>query len=274
MTRRVRAADPLRARRGARRRGRGARDRVRGAGRGGPFVNLFDFASRVDARKIDESVLEALVQCGAFDSTLAAQGVTRAVAFASIDIALDRSRAASRDREAGQTNLLGLFDAAPRPAAAEGKKASGIEPGRLRPRAPWDRREMLVREKQSLGFYVSGHPLDRYPEGGGALARLEVKAVAECATWPTGRWSSSRGWSRVIARRCGRMRREVRVLRARGSVRSGQREAAGRARSTRTREVLSKGDPVVISGKVSFPRRDEDAARATRCPRRHARRPS
>ena len=92
---------------------------------GGPFVDLFDFASRVDAKKINKSVLEALVQCGAFDSTLAAQGVSRAVAFASIDLALDRSRAASRDREAGQTNLFGLFDAAPKPAAAEGKKGSG-----------------------------------------------------------------------------------------------------------------------------------------------------
>src|SRR6202042_696679 len=56
---------------------------------GGPFHDLFDFASRVDAKKINKSVLEALVSCGALDSTLAAHGVSRSIAFASVDIALD-----------------------------------------------------------------------------------------------------------------------------------------------------------------------------------------
>src|ERR1700728_4087218 len=68
---------------------------------GGPFADLFDFAARVDAKKINKSVLESLVACGAFDGALASHGVNRARAFASIDIALERSRSASRDREAG-----------------------------------------------------------------------------------------------------------------------------------------------------------------------------
>jgi DNA polymerase-3 subunit alpha len=139
--------------------------RARGAVR-----DLFDFAARVDAKKINKSVFEALVQCGAFDSTLAAQGVSRARAFASIDIALERSRAASRDREAGQTNLFGLFDAAPQGA----RRRPATEPGTTPNAKPWDRREMLVREKQSLGFYVSGHPLERYVEGGRGARALDA----------------------------------------------------------------------------------------------------
>ena len=100
---------------------------------GGPFADLFDFAARVDAKKLNKGVFEALVQCGAFDSTLAARGITRADAFESIDIALERSRAASRDRERGQTNLFGLFDAAPKPApTANGTNGAG--PGRLQAR--------------------------------------------------------------------------------------------------------------------------------------------
>jgi DNA polymerase-3 subunit alpha len=109
----LRAADPLRPRRRARGRG-AALEAVFEARRGGAVRDLFDLAARVDAKRVNKAVFEALVQCGAFDSTLAERGVTRARAFASIDVALERSRAASRDREAGQTNLFGLFDAAPK----------------------------------------------------------------------------------------------------------------------------------------------------------------
>ncbi|HXN32872.1 MAG TPA: DNA polymerase III subunit alpha, partial [Polyangiaceae bacterium] len=71
------------------------------ARRDGPFRDVFDLAARVDAKRVNKGVFEALVQCGAFDSTMEDRGVRRARAFASIDIALERSRAASRDRAAG-----------------------------------------------------------------------------------------------------------------------------------------------------------------------------
>ena len=226
---------------------------------GGPFLDLFDFASRVDAKKINKSVLEALVQCGAFDSTLASQGVTRAALFASIDIALERSRAASRDREAGQTNLFGLFDAAATKAGAPAS-AKGTSQGDYLPAPAWDRREMLVREKQSLGFYVSGHPLERYAKGGAALGRLEVKPVAECSQMSD--WSVVRlagmveGYREKILREGGGKLAffELEDLSGRVNV-----KLRGNAIETYG-AVLSKGDPVVITGKVSFPRRDEDMA--------------
>jgi len=70
---------------------------------GGPFSDLFDFATRVDAKRLNKGVLEALVQCGAFDGVLLEKGITRARAYAAVDRALERSRNASRDRERGQT---------------------------------------------------------------------------------------------------------------------------------------------------------------------------
>ncbi|MEI7894976.1 MAG: DNA polymerase III subunit alpha, partial [Myxococcales bacterium] len=62
---------------------------------GGPFHGLFDLGSRIDAKRLNKSAFEALIQCGAFDTSLAAQKMTRARAFASIDLALERSRAAT-----------------------------------------------------------------------------------------------------------------------------------------------------------------------------------
>jgi DNA polymerase-3 subunit alpha len=236
---------------------------------GGAFVDLFDFAARVDAKKINKAVLEALVQCGAFDTTLGARSVTRARAFASIDVALERSRAASRDREAGQTNLFGLFDAAA-PTTRSGSAGDYVQC------APWDRREMLVREKQSLGFYVSGHPLERYLRGGTALtdskggnARgLNAHMLARLDAIPTTECAVAQEWS--VVKLCGMVEGyrerifkdgggkiaffelEDLVGRVTVKVRSNQIDAYA--------HVLTSGEPVLVTGKVSFPRREEDAA--------------
>jgi DNA polymerase-3 subunit alpha len=226
------------------------------ARRDGPFRDLFDLAARVDAKRVNKAVFEALVQCGAFDSTLEERGVSRARAFASIDIALVRSRAASRDREAGQTNLLGLFDAA-RPAHAAASAAPSA--GDYVAQEPWDRREMLVRERQSLGFYVSGHPLDRYLKGDGGLAKLEASPIAECARMDD--WSVVKlvgmveGYREKIFKDGGGkmafFELEDLTGRLNAKVRAREIEQFG--------HVLTSGEPVLIEGKVSFPQRaDED----------------
>jgi DNA polymerase-3 subunit alpha len=224
---------------------------------GGPFTDLFDFASRVDAKRVNKGVFEALVQCGAFDTTLASRGITRADAFASIEIALERSRAASRDRERGQTNLFGLFDAAPK--AANGSNGGGPAAGGYVRSEPWDRREMLVREQKALGFFVSGHPLERYIKGTGGLAKLEAVPAASL--------SGMKDWSvvKVVGTVEGYRERifkdgggkiaffdlEDLTGRVTCKVRGNQIDACA--------PVLTSGDPVLVSGKVSFPRRDDDA---------------
>ncbi|WP_394850293.1 DNA polymerase III subunit alpha [Pendulispora brunnea] len=237
---------------------------------GGPFADLFDFGSRVDAKKINRSVLEALVQCGAFDSTLKGLGISRARAFASIDIALERSRAASRDRERGQTNLFGLFDAAPSNGAngSNGKGFASQSAGDYVESMPWDQKEMLVRERQSLGFYVSGHPVERYLRDSAAYARHELNHCAEC--------SGMDDWAKV--RLCGMVEgyREKILRDNKGGGKPGAspgklaffelEDSSGRVNvKVRGREIetyahlLTGGEPVVVTGKVSFPRRDEDA---------------
>jgi DNA polymerase-3 subunit alpha len=231
------------------------------ARRDGPFRDLFDLAARVDAKRVNKAVFEALVQCGAFDTTLEERGVSRARAFASIDIALERSRAASRDREAGQTNMFGLFDAA-RPAntGASAARSGSPSAGDYVAQEPWDRRELLVRERQSLGFYVSGHPLDRYLKGDGGLAKLEASPIADCAKlddWaPVKLVGMVEGYREKIFKDGGGKMAffELEDLTGRCNAKIRAREIEQFA------HVLTSGEPVLIEGKVSFPQRAEDEA--------------
>ena len=219
---------------------------------GGAFTDLFDFASRVDAKRINKGVFEALVQCGAFDSTLAARGITRADAFASIDIALERSRAASRDRERGQTNLFGLFDAAPKTANGQAPSAGGYTRAE-----PWDRREMLVREQKALGFYVSGHPLDRYIKGTGGLGKLDAVPVNTLA--------AMKDWALVKVVGAVEGYRERIFKDGGGKIAFFDLEDLSGRVTCKVRQnqidqyapILTSGEPVLITGKVSFPRREE-----------------
>jgi DNA polymerase-3 subunit alpha len=111
---------------------------------GGPFVDLFDLAKRVDARQVNRRVFEALIKCGALDALPG----NRAQKLAAVDAAVDLAARATRDAELGQVSLFG--DA--------GSQAPSLAP-RLPAMAPPTTREMLAWEKETLGIFVSGHPL-------------------------------------------------------------------------------------------------------------------
>jgi DNA polymerase-3 subunit alpha len=112
-------------------------------GEGGAFGSLFDFASRIDGRRVNRRVVESLVKCGAFDSLH--EG--RSAVWAGLDVALEAGAAAQRDREIGQESLFA--------ALGDGAVAEPALPD-----APeWTERQRLEGEKEVLGFYVTGHPL-------------------------------------------------------------------------------------------------------------------
>ena len=110
----------------------------------GDFRSLEDFCSRLDSRVANRKMLESLIKAGAFDFL----GRDRAELFGCIDQSLSASAAAQRDRVAGQVSL---FDEADAPTTS-----------RKRPITAWSEHEKLSYEKELLGFYVSGHPLDAY----------------------------------------------------------------------------------------------------------------
>lgn len=219
---------------------------------GGPFADLFDFGGRVDAKKVNKGVFEALVQCGAFDTTLEKQKISRARAFASIEVALERSRAASRDRERGQTNLFGLFDASPQ---AKGGTAAGDY---VQCEA-WDRREALLREKTALGFFVSGHPLERYVRGEGGLAKLGAVPVTSV--------HDAAGWSLVKVVGMVEGYRERIFKDGGGKIAFFEIEDLGGRANVKVRgnvidtyaSVLTSGEPILLTAKISFPHKGDDA---------------
>lgn len=239
----------------------------------GPFKDLFDFAARVDARKLNKAVLEALVYSGACDAMLSPLGVSRASAIASVEIALERARAASRDREAGQANLFGLFAAAQSASPKSNGDGSVASGDKYAEAPPWDLRELLAYEKKSLGFYLSGHPMDRYV---GASGRLHgTQTTAEIADAQAASQAPPRHEERSKARLAGMVEgyRE-RLLKGNGSSgstgkmaffdledRTGRIEVKVRpAQVEAYAAVLASGEPVVVRGMIVYDRRNEDAA--------------
>jgi DNA polymerase-3 subunit alpha len=114
----------------------------------GPFQSLEDFVMRLDTGVVNRKVLESLVRAGAFDWT----GEWRWNLFARVEKALAGAASAQRDRKSGQVSLFDeMLFAAPPPVAAD---ETTVE--------PWPKDQLLSDEKELLGFFVSGHPLDAY----------------------------------------------------------------------------------------------------------------
>jgi DNA polymerase-3 subunit alpha len=140
---------------------------------GGPFTALDDFCTRVDLRLVNRRVIESLIKAGAFDSL----EQTRAGLLSGLDQALEAGQRRQRDREEGQVSLFDVAGAAgerPAGAAARGRGAAVAE---------WPPDEMLGYEKEVLGFYLSGHPLEQYREVG---RRLGAASAAELSARPVG----------------------------------------------------------------------------------------
>ncbi len=118
----------------------------------GPFESFMDFCSRVNSREVNKRCLESLIKAGAFDWT----DISRANLFEGIDFALQRAESLRRDREQGQTSLFDLM-------ASEGDTQEGELSDEELPAVDlWPTSEMLAYEKDLLGFYISGHPLEEF----------------------------------------------------------------------------------------------------------------
>jgi DNA polymerase-3 subunit alpha len=116
----------------------------------GRFKGLHDFCERVDLRLLNKRVLESLIKSGAMDGF-----GHRAQVMTALDKAIEQAQKAARDREAGQHGLFGIFDETPAAAAAAERLPNVPE---------WEESVRLANEKEILGFWISGHPLEKYQE--------------------------------------------------------------------------------------------------------------
>jgi DNA polymerase-3 subunit alpha len=129
------------------------------AGREKPFVTLFDFARRVDLKRVGKRPLEMLARAGAFDTLDA----NRRRVFEALDALVGYSAAIHEQKASNQVSLFGdAGDDLPEP--------------RLMPVSDWQALERLDEEHKAIGFYLSGHPLDDYLP---ALKRRNVMTLAE-----------------------------------------------------------------------------------------------
>ncbi len=113
----------------------------------GRFKDLYDFCEHVDLRAVNRSTIEALIKCGALD----AMGASRASMSAALDGAIRWGQQAADDRKSGQMNLFGGgagASAPPRPDFPD------VE--------PWSESQLLQAEKETLGFYITSHPLVKH----------------------------------------------------------------------------------------------------------------
>ena len=121
---------------------------------GGRFKSFWEFCEKVDLRVMNKRVIESLIKAGALD-TLGA----RAALMKAVDKAMERAQKAQKDAAAGQHGLFGLFNEGPALHHGNGHAAD-----ELPKTAEWEEGERLANEKEVLGFFVSGHPLDKYAE--------------------------------------------------------------------------------------------------------------
>jgi DNA polymerase-3 subunit alpha len=134
---------------------------------GGNFTDLFDFVARVGTKLLNRKVFEALVKCGALDTLPG----NRAQQLDALDAALETAQRAARDRDSGQVSLFGEVAAA----------GAQLKP-QLRPLPAPPVLEQLAWEKETLGIFVSGHPLADVAEAlarGGALPIKDLRERAE-----------------------------------------------------------------------------------------------
>jgi DNA polymerase-3 subunit alpha len=116
----------------------------------GRFTSFFEFVEAVEARQLNKRVLESLIRAGAMDGL----GAHRAQMISVTDRAMERAQKAQRSRDSGQHGLFGGGGGSSQPSAPA--------PEILPEVAEWPEHEILAAEYATLGFYISGHPLDKY----------------------------------------------------------------------------------------------------------------
>ncbi|MEK6168823.1 DNA polymerase III subunit alpha [Vibrio cholerae] len=201
--------------------------------KGGYFKDLFDFCARIDLKKVNKRVIEKLILAGALDRL----GPHRAAMMASVD---DAVRAASQHHQAeafGQADMFGVLTDAPE--EVEQKYTQVPE---------WPEKVRLEGERETLGLYLTSHPVDEYLK---ELTKYTSCRLNEAA--PTRRDQSLTVAGLVIAARVMTTKRGTRIGLMTLDDRSGRMEVMLYSEALdRYAEWLEKDKILVVSGQVSF----------------------
>ncbi|HVO29117.1 MAG TPA: LAGLIDADG family homing endonuclease, partial [bacterium] len=122
----------------------------------GKFKSLPQMCAELDLKRVNRRVVESLIKCGAmnFSTPDAKSTFSRKALLDALDTAMEYGQMLQKERESGQSSLFGAF-------AGAGANAGAPEP-KVAPSAEFPEKERLAMEKEALGFYISGHPLQAY----------------------------------------------------------------------------------------------------------------
>lgn len=137
----------------------------------GAYKSLGDFCSRIDSARVNRKVIESLIKAGALDS----MGGQRAQYMAILDQALDQAKAVQRDRLSGQMNLFALTGQADQKTTGSAVELPDIE--------DWPELQRLAYEKETVGFFLTGHPLESVIDD---INRLIDTNIDKLDSWPDG----------------------------------------------------------------------------------------
>jgi len=195
------------------------------------FSSLFDFCERVDLKKVNKRVVESLIKCGAFDST----GANRSQMMASLEDALDYGQRVQKERLDPQ---IGLFDGTVNPQVINAPAFSEIE--------EWSENQRLVFEKESLGFYISGHPLKRYEDLLDKFTNANAISIKDLKSGGAVRIGGLIRSTKIIKTKKGDLMAFVTIEDLHGAV-----EATVFSRVYATvKDLLVEDNPVLIQGQI------------------------
>jgi DNA polymerase-3 subunit alpha len=209
----------------------------------GPFESLFDFLCRIDLRLCNKRVVEGLICAGALDG-FAPGG--RAQLLAALDPTFAAAQDIQRERESSQG---GLFDVGDAPGASP-----LVQEPPLPQVNPWSESDRLQREKEILGFFISGHPLDRFREEIALFDRVNTQNLKEYRDQKVELACVITDAARQISKRDGSEWGRVTVEDFYGTA----TVLAFGETWAQFRDLIRKDAPVLLSGSVSGRERDEE----------------
>lgn len=135
----------------------------------GNFKSIFEFCEQVDLRVVNKRVIESLIKAGALDSL----GHRRSQLFAVADKAIEGAQKVQRDRDSGQQGLFAL-------GAPVLQDSQASQQDHALPNTPeWEESLLLAHEKETLGFYITGHPLAKYANDLKELSTATTESLSE-----------------------------------------------------------------------------------------------
>ncbi|NVK22755.1 MAG: DNA polymerase III subunit alpha [Kangiellaceae bacterium] len=197
----------------------------------GAYQDLFDFCSRIDLKKANRRVLESLIKAGALDRI----APNRATLMASLDEAIKAAEQFNKSQAAGQDDLFGSVVTE---TATQQHQYIRVK--------PWTDEQVLQGEKETLGLYLTGHPIERYiPE----IKQMNIVRLRDLQ--PTGRDRVARVSGLIVAMRVMNTKRGDKMAILTLDDKSGRCDVTVYAETfERYRDLLSKDNVVVVEGEA------------------------